>query len=372
VLGCRPVRPASRTRARTSLLSLVAAGAASALLLGAAGARASDPETQRLQDAGEALAAESQSVVLELYALESRLARVQARLARLRTAAGVLEREQVAARRHLARVRADLAEANTRLAERLRQLYTESDPDPLAVLLGAESLDEAVATLDNLGRFAGQDRRVVAHVKRARGEVARTLRRLEKRKAELEALAREAAASQAELAAARGERQAYLARLREERRLNAVQLARAEAAAQAAKEKSAEFASEAPASEPAGGASGGSAGSGGASGGTSNPPAPPPASAPYAPAEAGTKLTVVATGYSLPGTTATGIRVGWGVVAVDPSVIPLGTRMTIPGYGQGVAADTGSAVRGAVIDLWFPTRAQALAWGRRTVTITLH
>jgi len=63
---------------------------------------------------------------------------------------------------------------------------------------------------------------------------------------------------------------------------------------------------------------------------------------------------------------------GWGVVAVDPSVIPLGTRMTIPGYGEGVAADTGSAVRGRMIDLWFPTTAQALAWGRRTVTITLH
>jgi 3D (Asp-Asp-Asp) domain-containing protein len=46
--------------------------------------------------------------------------------------------------------------------------------------------------------------------------------------------------------------------------------------------------------------------------------------------------------------------------------------MTIPGYGEGVAADTGGAVRGRVIDLWFPTTAQALAWGRRTVTITLH
>jgi 3D (Asp-Asp-Asp) domain-containing protein len=64
--------------------------------------------------------------------------------------------------------------------------------------------------------------------------------------------------------------------------------------------------------------------------------------------------------------------VGFGIVAVDPTVIPLGTRMTIPGYGEGVAADVGSGVRGATIDLWFPTIAQAYAWGRRTVTITLH
>jgi 3D (Asp-Asp-Asp) domain-containing protein len=53
-------------------------------------------------------------------------------------------------------------------------------------------------------------------------------------------------------------------------------------------------------------------------------------------------------------------------------VIPLGTRLTIPGYGEGVAADTGTAVRGNAIDLWFPTLEQANAWGRRTVTITLH
>jgi 3D (Asp-Asp-Asp) domain-containing protein len=74
----------------------------------------------------------------------------------------------------------------------------------------------------------------------------------------------------------------------------------------------------------------------------------------------------------MPGTTSIGMATGWGVVAVDPSMIPLGTRLTIPGYGEGVAADTGSAVQGATIDLWFPSSAQALAWGRRTVTITLH
>ena len=83
-------------------------------------------------------------------------------------------------------------------------------------------------------------------------------------------------------------------------------------------------------------------------------------------------LTVSSTGYALTGRTATGIPVGYGVVAVDPSVIPLGTRLTIPGYGEGVAADRGSAVRGNTIDLWFPTLAQARAWGRRTVTIRLH
>jgi 3D (Asp-Asp-Asp) domain-containing protein len=81
---------------------------------------------------------------------------------------------------------------------------------------------------------------------------------------------------------------------------------------------------------------------------------------------------VDAVAYSLPGRTASGLPVGRGVVAVDPAVIPLGTRMLVPGYGAGVAADVGAAVKGLIIDLWFPTLAEAQAWGRRTVTITLR
>jgi 3D (Asp-Asp-Asp) domain-containing protein len=86
----------------------------------------------------------------------------------------------------------------------------------------------------------------------------------------------------------------------------------------------------------------------------------------------GTQLTVSTTAYSLGGYTSSGLHTGWGVVAVDPSVIPLGTHMTIPGYGEAVAADTGTAIIGDRIDLWFPTLAMAQAWGRRTVTITIH
>lgn len=54
------------------------------------------------------------------------------------------------------------------------------------------------------------------------------------------------------------------------------------------------------------------------------------------------------------GITATGVRVSYGVIAVDPNVIPLGTKLYVPGYGYGVAADTGGAVVGHVIDLGYP------------------
>jgi 3D (Asp-Asp-Asp) domain-containing protein len=82
-------------------------------------------------------------------------------------------------------------------------------------------------------------------------------------------------------------------------------------------------------------------------------------------------MTVYATAYCLKGSTATGLPVGPGIVAVDPTVIPLGTRMTIPGYGEGVAADTGGAIKGARIDVWIGSCAAAAAF-TRTVTITFH
>lgn len=98
---------------------------------------------------------------------------------------------------------------------------------------------------------------------------------------------------------------------------------------------------------------------------------PPPSSQPP---KGGERLRVVATGYSpeqpgLDSTTATGARARRGVVAVDPDVIPLGSRLYIPGYGYAVAADTGGAIDGRRIDLCFDSVTEALRWGRRTVTV---
>jgi 3D (Asp-Asp-Asp) domain-containing protein len=84
------------------------------------------------------------------------------------------------------------------------------------------------------------------------------------------------------------------------------------------------------------------------------------------------KLRVDAVAYSLPGRTAIGLPVGKGIVAVDPKVIPLRSRLFVPGYGKGIAADVGSAIKGRIIDLWFPTVEEARAWGRRSVVITVY
>jgi 3D (Asp-Asp-Asp) domain-containing protein/peptidoglycan hydrolase-like protein with peptidoglycan-binding domain len=58
-----------------------------------------------------------------------------------------------------------------------------------------------------------------------------------------------------------------------------------------------------------------------------------------------------------------------GMVAVDPKVIPLGTRLFIPGYGYGIADDIGGAIQGYRIDLAMDTLAEAYAYGRRHITV---
>lgn len=69
------------------------------------------------------------------------------------------------------------------------------------------------------------------------------------------------------------------------------------------------------------------------------------------------------------GLTATGVVARRGVVAVDPTVIPLGTSLYIPGYGLGVAADVGAAIKGLRIDLLFEDLDDALRWGRQRVKV---
>ncbi len=167
-----------------------------------------------------------------------------------------------------------------------------------------------------------------------------------------------------ELAQAQAARVAYIDKLRTEQVLNERQIAEAVAAAGAAQSAASLETVKAEAAPSI---------SSIAAGTVVAPPPPQPSPAPQAPvSKSGRTLTVVATAYTTRGTTATAIRTGPGVVAVDPTVIPLGTTMTIPGYGEGVAADTGSAIKGLRIDVWVATEAEAAKWQWQTVTIVLH
>jgi len=312
-----------------------------------------------LQRQNMTLAQRMHQAVLDLYSIDSRLTSVREQLASLAAKRDRIARERHSVRLQLAISRDNLRSSQRRLAVVVRSLYEQQASDPLAVVLGATSLDEAIATLDDLGRTADQHQHIASRSKSARASLATLTHTLADQDARLRSIEATAAQTAASLIATQAARRSYISQLSEQRRLNDGQIAQLSARAEASVAASAAISAQ---TRPE---------SSGSTAAAPAAPATPPSAAPDV-TPAAHVLTVVATGYSMGGTTAAGLPVGWGTVAVDPSTIPLGTRMTIPGYGEGVAADTGSAIQGAAIDLWFPTTQQALSWGRRVVTIELH
>ena len=289
------------------------------------------------------------AALLELFATDAALTRAEAReriaharlegvrseLGSLRARLGVARTNQVAAQRAL--------------AQRLNQIYRAHPLDTLGVLLASRSWADVSAGLDLLDRLSRADGSLVRSARRWHTALQRQTRSL--RTAEADAVAEEAAwtARTAELRRADRAQQALLAQLRREH-VHAV------AALATAAHRDAQRARRVVRPQPHGG-------------GSARTPVP---AAPPAPSLAtGATLAVASTAYSLPGHTASGLPVGLGICATDPRVIPLGTRFNIPGYGICVAADTGSAVVGATIDIWMPD-AQASMYGRQTVTITFR
>jgi cystine transport system substrate-binding protein len=299
-----------------------------------------------------AKAVPSTGALLGLYALEARLARARAQLAAASARVDALAARQRSTRTQLRFAEQTLERSQALLGERLRELYVVGQPDPLAIVLGATSLDEAMAGIEDLRRAASQNEATIVQTRKARRSLRRLTKQLEAREARLRDVRAAAAASASSLESALSERRAYLARVQARERLKAAQVSALERQARGVESRAEELTAQSPA-----------------------PLTPAQAAAVVSTSATGwgeRTLTVSATGYSIHGRTATGVPTAVGIVAVDPAVIPLGTRMTIPGYGEGVAADTGGAIQGATIDVWFATVAEARAWGRRTVTITLH
>ncbi len=79
-----------------------------------------------------------------------------------------------------------------------------------------------------------------------------------------------------------------------------------------------------------------------------------------------------ATAYCLKGRTAMGHNVRKGIIAADPRVLPLGSRISIDGSygGTYLVSDTGGGVKGRELDIWMASCAEARRFGRRTVSVT--
>jgi 3D (Asp-Asp-Asp) domain-containing protein len=278
----------------------------------------------------------AQQAVLELYALDSRLQSAQAQVAYLASEATRLRRERTGLRSKLAGARTMLAGTQRQLAFQLRTMYEQGAVDPLAVVIGATSLGKGLRELDDLKRSAAEGTRVVAATGVAERRLLRMQRTLNNDARQLTRSLASARAAEESLASSASTKSSLVASLRASAGSAATAGLLSTAGAAAKKSQT--------------------------TGQTLTQP----------PSKGGRTLTVSATCYILKGTTASGLPTGPGIVAVDPTVIPLGTKLYIPGYGKGVAADTGGGIKGDIIDLWYSTYAQCAKWGRRTVTITIY
>ena len=84
----------------------------------------------------------------------------------------------------------------------------------------------------------------------------------------------------------------------------------------------------------------------------------------------GKKITVSATAYSGDGITATGTVPRWGTIAVDPTIIPYGTKVYIPQFDKYfIAEDCGGGIRGNKIDIFMNSESQCNNWGKRSIDI---
>jgi 3D (Asp-Asp-Asp) domain-containing protein len=315
--------------------------AAAVLTLSASAALASPGTGDRAQTGGadatmRQLGSRTHQALLSLYALDSQLQAWRARLGSLQAAEAALRARQASLRSEIHADEASFKTSRRSLVLQLRAMYEQGSVDPVAVVLGAKSLGTGLSQLDYLSRAADQSQQIVAATAAAHSRLLRSQHLLAVEKRRLDRSLAAARQAEERLAAAAASRAAYVSSLRAQQRLRAEQVRSVESQAQAAQQKSQTLQQ-------------------------------PTVSAPTGKRQ----LTVSATCYDLSGRTATGMPVGPGVVAVDPSVIPLGTKMYVPGYGNGVAADVGGGIKGDIIDLWM-TPSQCAAWGRRTVTITIY
>jgi cystine transport system substrate-binding protein len=334
-------------------------------LLAIAPASGSRPSVGGLRADNANLASKSRAAVLELYSLDTQLTNAHGRLISVEDRTATLRAERATLTQEIGAARLDARLSRHRLASRLRFIYEHRDTSSLDVVMGAHSLEEAMTQLDDYNRVAASNADVLTQVLSSRRSLSRLSRDLADRERMLARSLASTSAQVSQLEELAASRTAYVAELSRQQSSNAAQIAQLSAIAQAADVRSQLLAATA-ASTP------------GAAAATTAAPVfvsatiQAPVTAATTPAPGGHTLTVTATGYDFAGHTSTGVPAGWGIAAVDPSVIPLGTRIVIPGYGVAIAADTGGSIVGSSIDLWFPSAAQAYAWGRRTVTIAVN
>lgn len=285
----------------------------------------SDQEKALLSDL-VALESQLQQNNQELSGLQEKLQKTQSDLHKIQTS--VRNKEE------------NLKRKNGILRDRLTDIYTGSRFINFDFIFSSKDIAALLSRLDYLNVIAKQDARLVQKVKSEKLYLEQAKERIEQENRSLMGIESTCRAKQEELDEKVDEKKALLGKIKEDRLASEESLGNLQ-------EKAVKIRTEMNRLQPP---------SRGVSRGS---------------------IRMLATAYcpcssccgSNSGSTATGLPAGKGVVAVDPRVIPLGTKLYISEYGEAIAGDTGGSIVGQRIDLGFNSHSEALAWGKGWVVV---
>jgi 3D (Asp-Asp-Asp) domain-containing protein len=317
-------------------------------VISSAVAQTSDETVGGLEERSTELDASYRETLSNLVAVDSEVSRYSEEIEST-TARQAEVRDEIAAHQEqVEQIKQQLAGQTNALAERLVSTYKSDDVGYLEVVLDSGDFSDFLNRMDMITIIAEDDRRLIDSINEAKRTEEENLTALAQKQEEVDSLIVELSTAQSNLVSSRDDQQRTISELEVEMQDNQNQLAQVRAQAAAIETKMNEI-------QDSYGTDDGSADE----------------SEESAPVAGGSSMSMTATAYCLTGNTATGMPVGRGIIAVDPSVIPLGSKVHVSGYGDAIAADVGGAINGNIIDVWLPCE-EAYAWGTRTVTVTVY
>jgi len=285
-----------------------------------------------------------EDILLELVAIQSNIERLEKLIPQLDADLFLAEEELKPLNESLNEVRLRLKEKSEILDEKVKSIYTLGEINPFHFVFSADSFQELYNNLTYLNSLANKDAELVESILEEE-EVLNTLKESVEAKKDKIILLKEEIQNEKESLKQQFElKEELLVKVREDQKLSKEKLAEFEAELSSIMNKIGQIEM-------------------GVSRGT----------------ERTAILRMLATGYcSCPictgsgsGITAIGLKAKRGVVAVDPSVVPLGTKLYVSGYGEAIAGDVGRKIKKNRIDLCFDNHQEALSWGKRWVIVKI-
>ncbi|MHB8894760.1 MAG: 3D domain-containing protein [Candidatus Geothermincolia bacterium] len=283
-----------------------------------------------------AVSSDTDTMVKDVVTLDSEINSLKSRLSDLSTKSEALESRIETTGSKIEEQRTRLVAKRQALSARARSLYVNGRTSKLVMLVSSKGVTDYMNRADMLQKVAERDAQLIADTKKESDTLKAFLTRLKSDKSEIDKVSADLRARQKRLEKSRDERASVLAAAGAKSQEVVAQTSKVEARINKI-----------------------------------NPPEPVNGR------PSGRVMSMVATAYcplepGLDESTASGMRATKGVVAVDPRVIPLGTRLNVEGYGNCIAGDTGSAIKGNRIDLCYDTLEEMDAFGGyRTVRVEI-